>query len=188
MNTGIKASAAALLLGAVATANAGTVTFDWVSTSGPVATGSISITSSLITSTSFSVTLAQLAAAGQTAIGDISAFNFTFANGENLALSNTTFSNSTGWSDNSNGELTSTWNASRSVTSPSGTLQVASVPYAGTSVASTVLTSGTTQDFGYWQVVATPVPLPAPAWLMVSGLGGLIAVGRRRRALSPALS
>ncbi len=182
MNNLFKASATALLCAAVGAAHASTVTFDWVSTSGPAATGSISLTSSLITTpTSFTLTLAQLTAAGQTVIGDISAFSFTFANGEAMALSNTTFANSTGWSDNSAGDLTSTWTASRSVTSPSGTLQVASVPYAGTSVAQSVLSTGTTQDYGYW-TLATPVPLPAAAWLLASGIGGLIAAGRRRRA------
>jgi hypothetical protein len=171
-----------LLAGATTVANASTVTFDWISTSGPAATASVSLTSSLITTpTGFTVTLAQLNAAGQTAVGDISAFQVTFADGETMALANSTFSNSTGWSDDSTGHLTSTWNASRSVTNPSGTLQVSSVPYAGSSVAQTVLSTGTTQDYGYWQIRATPVPVPAALWLMVSGLSGLIAAGRRRR-------
>jgi hypothetical protein len=183
------ASALLLLAGATTVANASTVTFDWVSTSGPAATASISLTSSLITTpTGFAVTLAQLSAAGQTAVGDISAFKVTFANGETMALGNSTFSNSTGWSDDSTGHLTSTWNASRSVTNPSGTLQVSSVPYAGTSVAQTVLSTGTTQDFGYWQLQATPVPVPAAIWLMVSGLSGLMAAGRRRRFTNSAIA
>jgi hypothetical protein len=166
-------------------ASASTVTFDWVSTSGPAAIATVSITSSLITSpTAFSVTLAQLSAAGQTAVGDISAFSVTFADGETMSLGNTTFSNSTGWSDDAGGQLTSTWNASRSVTNPNGTLQVSSVPYAGTSVAQTVLSTGTTQDYGYWQQVAAPVPLPAGFWLFATGCGGLFSVRRRSSAKS----
>jgi hypothetical protein len=166
---------------AAGAAQASTVTFDWVSTSGPAAVGSISLTSSLITSTdSFSATVAQLTAAGQTATGDISAFNLSFANGETMALANATFTNSTGWSDDSAGHLTSTWNVSRSVTNPAGTLQVASVPYAGTSTAQSVLSTGTTQDFGYWQVQTAAVPLPAAFWLFGSGFTGLLVARRRR--------
>jgi hypothetical protein len=180
------AGALLLLAGATTVANASTVTFDWVSTSGPAATASVSLTSSLITTpTGFTVTLAQLNAAGQTAVGDISAFKVTFADGQTMALANSTFSNSTGWSDDSAGHLTSTWNASRSVANPSGTLQVSSVPYAGSSVAQTVLSTGTTQDYGYWQMQATPVPVPAAIWLMLSGLSGLVAAGRRRRSYLP---
>jgi hypothetical protein len=179
----VKTRLMALLVAAAAAsaANAGTVTFDWVSMSGPAASGSVSLTSSLITTpTSFALTIAQLTAAGQTAVGDISAFNVVFADGETMSLANTTFSNSTGWSDDSGGHLTSTWNASRSVTNPSGTLQVSSVPFAGSSTAQTVLSTGTTQDFGFWQIAATPVPLPAAGWLLASGLGALIAARRRR--------
>jgi hypothetical protein len=170
------AFAIVLMVGAAAAADAETVTFDWVSTSGPAATGSVSITSALITSpTGFSLT-----ATGAAAVAEISAFNITFSDGESMALTNSTFTNSTGWSDDSTGHLTSTWNASRSVTNPAGTLQVSSVPYAGTSTAQTVLTSGITQDFGFWQIQTTPVPLPAAVWLLGSGLAGLIATGRRR--------
>jgi hypothetical protein len=178
-------ASAVVLVGTANVAQASTVTFHWFSTSGPAATGSVSLTSSLITSaTGFSVSLAQLAAAGQTAVGDISSFNITFANGETMALGNSTFANSTGWSDDSQGHLTSTWNASRSVTGPSGTLQVSSVPYAGTSVAQTVLSTGTSQDFGYWQIQTVPVPLPAGIWLLGSGVSGLLVMRRRRNLLA----
>src|SRR3979490_2346669 len=181
--SGTRIAAALLsLAGATTAAHASTASFDWVSTSGPAAVASVSLTSSLITTpTSFTGTVAQLTAAGQTAVGDISAFNVKFADGETMALGNSTFSNSTGWSDDSTGHLTSTWNASRSVTNPSGTLQVSSVPYSGSSVAQTLLSTGTTQDFGYWQIQATPVPVPTAIWLMVSGLSGLMAAGRRGR-------
>ncbi len=189
-NLGKAAACAAILACAGGAAEASTVTFDWVSTGAPAtaATGSVSLTSSLITSnTSFAGTQSQLTAAGETAVGDISAFSLTFATGETLSLANSTFSNnSTGWSDDSTGHLTSTWTISR--TDSSGTLQVASVPYAGTSVAQSVLTSGTTQDFGYWKLDTTPVPVPAAVWLFGSGLAGLIAARRRRPSPAAALA
>ncbi len=178
---GWRAAGVTLLMAAgAAVADAETVTFDWVSTSGPAATGSVSITSPLITSpTGFSLT-----ATGAAAVAEINGFNLMFADGETMSLTNSTFSNSTGWSDDSTGHLTSTWSASRSVTNPAGTLQVSSVPYAGTSVAQTVLSTGTTQDYGYWQLQLATVPLPAAFWLLASGLSGLIMAGRRRRTLS----
>ncbi len=115
---GKMAACAAALACVGGAAEANTVTFDWVSTSGPAATGSITLTSSLITSPdSFSVPKAQ-------ALADITGFSLTFANGEVMSLANATFANSTGWSDDSTGHLTSTWTASQSVTNPAGTLSV----------------------------------------------------------------
>jgi hypothetical protein len=34
---------------------------------------------------------------------------------------------------------------------------------------------------GYWQIQATPVPLPAAAWFMLSGVLGLMGIGRLSR-------
>lgn len=189
INQGLRAAVALLLLGGTSgAAQADSVTFDWVSTSGPSATGFVTLSSSLITSPrGFSVTPQDLTAAGQTAVGDISAFRVSFADGEVMSQAAAVFSNSTGWSDDAGGHLTSTWNASQTVVNssgtPIGTLQVASVPYAALSAAQTELTSmGGTNDFGYWQIQATTVPLPAAFWLMASGLAGLITAARRRLA------
>jgi hypothetical protein len=68
-----------------------------------------------------------------------------------------------------------------SASSPSGTAPAVAFAVAGTS-GQYVLesTSAPTTPFGV-QVTETPVPLPATAWLLLSGIGGLGTLIRKRR-------
>jgi hypothetical protein len=186
-------SLAAAVLAAFAASNpahADSVTFTWQQLSGnSTATGSLTLTSSLLLptdatgATQFSLMLAQITAAGETVLGDVSAFTFTLG-GKTLSKSDMT-SNSTGWADMYPGEpnniLESTWAASHIFgTGSSGTLQVVgnSTP---TSYGDLVTaTMGTLSATGEWVLApASPVPLPPSLALMLGGLG-LVSVCIRR--------
>jgi hypothetical protein len=156
-------------------AHAGSVTFDWEQMSGnATATGTLTLTSSLLTpadstgATQFSLMLAQINAAGESVLGDVSAFTFSFG-GQTLVTTDLK-SNSTGWADEFAGEpnniLESTWSASTSI----GDITTASM--------------GTLSATGEWVLAApTPVPLPASAWLLLGGIATSFgfASGQRRR-------
>jgi hypothetical protein len=114
---------AALAASALAStmAHASSVTFDWVQMSGnTTASGTLTLNSSLLTpnnatgATQFGLMLAQINAAGETVLGDVSAFTLSFG-GQILSKSDLN-SNSTGWADMFPGEpnnvLESTWGAS----------------------------------------------------------------------------
>jgi hypothetical protein len=182
-----------LLMSTASPANAGTVTFDWVQQPGGtgIATGSLTLNSSLLTPTNatgqtqFDLTLGQITGAGETVLGELTAFMFSFA-GHTLTLSDFQ-ANSTGWRDDFPGEprnvLESTWSASHVFTTPfpGGTLLDV-----GNSTQDSFASFGSETVTGEWQL--RPVPLPAAAWLLVSGVGGLAALARRSRKLSASLS
>jgi hypothetical protein len=170
-------------------AHASSVTFDWVQMSGNTpASGTLTLSSSLLTpsnatgASQFSLMLAQINAAGETVLGDVSAFTFSFG-GQSLSKSDLN-SNSTGWADMFPGEpnnvLESTWGASH--TFGSSILQVVgnSTP---TSFGDLVTaTMGTLTATGEWTLVPpTPVPLPASAWLLLGGVAALSGFARKQR-------
>jgi hypothetical protein len=170
-------------------AHASSVTFDWVQMSGNAASGTLTLSSSLLTpsnatgATQFSLMLGQIDAAGETVLGDVSAFTFSFG-GQTLSKDDMT-SNSTGWADMFPGEpnnvLESTWSASHTIGGGS-ILQVVgnSTP---TSYGNLVTaTMGTLSATGEWMLAPpTPVPLPASAWLLLGGVAALSGFARKQR-------
>jgi hypothetical protein len=184
--------AAALLATAAlasTSAHADSVTFDWEQLSGnATATGTLTLTSSLLTpadatgATQFSLMLAQINAAGESVLGDVSAFTFSFG-GQTLVTTDLN-SNSTGWADEFAGEpnniLESTWSASH--TFGSSILQVVgnSTP---TSIGDiTTASMGTLSATGEWVLAEpTPVPLPASAWLLLGGIATTLGLARGQR-------
>jgi hypothetical protein len=188
---------AAALLAAAAmastAAHADSVTFVWQQLSGnSTASGTLTLTSSLLTpsdatgAAQFSLMLAQITAAGESVLGDVSAFSFNFG-GKTLSKTDVT-SNSTGWADMFPGEpnniLESTWSASHTFSGgSSGTLQVVgnSTPTSFSDLVTA--TMGTLSATGEWVLSPpTTVPLPASLWLMIGGIGALFGFSR----LSPA--
>jgi hypothetical protein len=186
---------AAALLSVVASgvAHASSVTFEWQQLSGnTTATGTLTLTSSLLTpsnatgATQFSLTPAQITAAHETVLGDVSAFSFSFG-GKTLTRTDMK-SNSTGWADMFPGEpnnvLESTWSASHVFGGGnSGTLQVVgnSTP---TSYGDLVTaTMGTLSATGEWVLVPpAPVPLPPSLSLMLGGIALLFGFALRPSA------
>jgi len=180
---------AALVVAACAASGvacADTVTFDWVQTGGSMtATGALTITSSLITAadvagtTQFNITEFDLPA-GESFTSELTSLTFTLG-GQTLTAANLT-GNSTGWTDHFGGEamnvLESTWTASKTVGTGTGTLSMMANSTPTADGALVTATMGTDTAMGQWKLV-TPVPLPASAWLLVGGLGALFAFRRR---------
>jgi hypothetical protein len=200
-----KIVAAALLVaaaGLAAPVRAATIAaFEWVPVAGAGASGSLTLTlPDTVTSSTFN-TGNLGAAAAQAAI---TGFNYTFSNSLVVGLSDLTSR-----SIASNTWVTS--NAVTPAGGPLGIYLIAGFQLAGSKVfpgdsraanfsianaaglpslvaydnnGVTPFVGAAANDAGYWRLnsfTANPVPLPAAAWLLISGLGGLASFARRRQ-------
>lgn len=179
--------AAAIVIGGMLSlsgpAKAGTVAFDWFNLGGNgSASGTLTITSSLINPPNdptqvylFDLSAADLAAVGETALGDLT-LSFTYGG---HTLTQADVSNApTGWSDLAGqGTLVTPFSASHLVADASGNTlsMVNALQGSHTGFA----TFGSQGVGGEWLI--RPVPLPAAGWLFLTAVSGLMTlVGRRR--------
>jgi len=177
---------AGLLISAASTATAGTVTFDYFNIYSSTAVGTLTLTSSLLLAQPFDpnetylfdLTPAAIAAAGETVLGDLSSF-YLSAGGHTLTKADIT-SIPTGWTDEPTGVLGNTWTASHTFTSPSPGITL----FLNNGPEGSAVTLGSKTTGGFWLI--RPVPLPDPAWLLLSGIGLCAAFITRRQFLATA--
>ena len=192
----ISGLAALVAMGPLA-ANADTLaTFDWVAfQNGGAGTGSGDLVLTLpgtVSGPGFDVAFASVS----TAKNAVTGFSYTFSNGDTLTLANlragTLQMNPTDWVTTNTitpagapaGRYLGTdFSFSGFVTPPGGVLSPFQLASSGGMV---TLGAGDAQlritDTGYWKLDSlSPVPVPAAAWLLVSGLAGFAGLGRGGR-------
>lgn len=171
-------------------------TFDWIPfQNGGSRTGSGDLVLTLpgtVSGPGFDVHFATTSAAKSVVTG----FSYTFSNGDGLTLANlqsgTLQMNPTDWQTTNTITpagaptglyLGTNFNFSGFVTPPGGVLTPFQLASSGGMV---TLGAGDAQlritDTGYWKLASlNPVPLPAAGWLLISGLAGVLGVGRSRK-------